>query len=162
MRLYTAPEYVPDEVGFDEPIVFLAGSIEQGAARNWQALAIDALHDTNAIVFNPRRAVWDASWVQSTENPEFLAQVNCELDHLEYCDIAFFYIQAGTMSPITLAELGKMLELYKTTDVAVVVVCEPGFWRRGNVEIMCKRVGVETHESLEDGIEQLLYLVQPE
>lgn len=145
MRLYTAPEPVTPQP--NTHVVFLAGSIEQGAARNWQQDVITAVGHLDCIVLNPRRAAWDATWEQTANNPLFLEQVTWELDGLEMSSIAFFYFQGSTMSPITLAELGKALELYAAGIIsAVIVVCEPSFWRYGNVDIMCMREGIDVHK----------------
>lgn len=155
MILYTAPEHVPFGLP-DCDSIFLAGSIEQGKAVEWQQVVIDALKDEDVVIFNPRRQEWDASWEQSIDNPDFAEQVNWELDNIERANFVFFYFQAGTLSPITLAEYGKVLELSNRGDTAVVVVCEPGFWRRGNVEIMAQRLGVDVHDTLEEGIALLI------
>lgn len=155
MNLYTAPEEVPFKLP-NIPSIFLAGSIEQGAAREWQQLVISELQDEECVIFNPRRAEWDASWVQSSSNPVFCEQVNWELDSLDRADIVFFYFQAGTQSPITLAEFGKVTQLVEIgEDVKIIVVCEPGFWRRGNIEVMCNRCEVPVFDSLEEGTEVL-------
>lgn len=46
--------------GLKHPSVFLAGSIEQGTADNWQDRLIDALKDLNSItILNPRRKDWN-------------------------------------------------------------------------------------------------------
>ena len=47
--------------------VFLAGSIEQGSADDWQAGLTAALAGEDVVVLNPRRDEWDASWRQSIE-----------------------------------------------------------------------------------------------
>lgn len=155
MILYTAPEPVP----FGLPNVhsiFLAGSIEQGTAREWQQVVINRLQDKECVVFNPRRAIWDATLEQSADNPVFYEQVTWELDNLDNASIAFFYFQEGTSSPITLAEFGKVMQAVESGDpVTAVVVCDPGFWRQGNVAIMCERAGVNLYETLEDGINEL-------
>jgi len=64
MKLYTAPELVPDDTG--EPAnLFLAGSIEQNQASDWQKRVLTELAAYPVAVFNPRREQWDASWEQS-------------------------------------------------------------------------------------------------
>lgn len=123
-------------------VIFLAGSIEMGKAEEWQmqiANFIEAI-DPSIIVANPRRTAWDANWEQSIDNPVFKQQVDWELDHLERADLAVFYLQPGTQSPITLLELGKHLER-KNATTSTLVCCPPGFWRRGNVEIVMDRAG---------------------
>ena len=124
-------------------VVFLAGSIEMGHAEPWQDELATRLLAANPglVVANPRRSAWDPSWEQSIDNPNFAEQVNWELDHLARADLVVFYFQPGTQSPITLLELGKHLERPDISH-STLVCCPPGFWRRGNVEIVMARAGL--------------------
>ena len=155
MKVYTAPEATRFTT---VPSVFLAGSIEMGTAEPWQDSTIAKLADLDVEIYNPRRADWDSSWVQSITNPQFATQVNWEMDHLELADIAFFYFDPATKAPITLMELGFMLgSAIMFTEACIVVVCPKGFWRKGNVEVMCARAEAEGvhvffEESLDEGI----------
>ena len=115
--------------------VFLAGSIEMGAAPDWQsALARELAVD--ATFLDPRRAEWDSSWRQSIDEPQFRGQVEWELDGLERADVIAMWFVPETKSPITLLELGLFAKSGK-----IVVGCPPGFWRRGNIEVVCARFG---------------------
>lgn len=117
------------------PTVFLAGSIEMGVADNWQARMIGRL-DPNVVVLNPRRENWDATWRQSIEEPKFREQVEWELDGLERADVIAIWFAPDTKAPITLLELGLFARSGK-----VLVGCPDGFWRKGNVEVVCARYG---------------------
>lgn len=130
--------------------VFLAGSIEMGAAEDWQQLAEQALADHPVTLFNPRRDDWDSSWEQRMSNPEFNYQVNWEMDRLEQADHVLMYFAPGTKSPISLLELGL-----HAADDKLIVVCPDGFWRKGNVEIVCQRHGIWLYESLSDALADL-------
>ncbi len=132
--------------------VFLAGSIEMGAAEQWQSRVATALADKDIAVYNPRRDDWDSSWVQHIDNPQFNAQVTWEIEFIEYVNTVFFYFSPGTQSPITLMELGYCLGLPCTE---LIIVCPDEFWRSGNINILCKRCGVKVHKTLEDGIAAL-------
>ena len=66
----------PDQGVKYQKKVFLAGSIEMGAAEDWQRLAEETLADCEVTIFNPRRDDWDSSWEQRIHNPEFNHQVN--------------------------------------------------------------------------------------
>lgn len=139
--------------------VFLAGSIEMGAAVKWQDEVVDQLSllDFDLVVFNPRRDDWDSSWVQSIDNPQFAEQVNWEIEHLTKSDIVFFYFSGDTKSPITLMELGIVAGMqmqHRSSDV--IVVCEPNFWRKGNVDILCDTINVPVYDNLKDGLSHLL------
>src|SRR5262245_48903306 len=86
--------------------VFLAGSIEMGQAVDWQTEVTRALDDLDVVVLNPRRDEWDASWVQSIDNPDFRGQVEWELLAQERADVIAMYFAPATKAPITLLELG--------------------------------------------------------
>lgn len=133
-------------------LVFLAGSIEMGKADDWQTLLADRLLavDPTLVVANPRRKDWDSSWEQSIDNAQFNEQVTWELDHLEKAELVVFHFQPGTQSPITLLELGKHLAR-PDAATSTLVSCGQGFWRKGNVDIVCQRAGVPTpFSSLEE------------
>jgi hypothetical protein len=141
--------------------IFLAGSIEMGLAEFWQdALAEDlAQMECVSNVFNPRRTDWDSSWEQSINNPHFNEQVNWELSNIELADVVFFYFDKNTKSPITLMELGLVLGelnqknrngLLPESHQRIVVCCPDGFWRQGNVEIVCHRAGVKMFKDFSD------------
>ncbi len=125
-------------------ITFLAGSIEMGQAENWQEEVTEALlerwksPDYEDIILNPRRDDWDSSWTQSIYNDQFKKQVDWELSGLEKSARIIFYFAKGTKSPISLMELGLVSTL---KNKSVIVYCDPDFWRRGNIEIMCERYG---------------------
>ncbi len=119
------------------PSVFLAGSIEMGAAVDWQAQVEQSLRDVDAVLLNPRRDGWDASWLQSATNPPFREQVEWELEGLERATVIALYFAPGTRSPVTLLELGLFARSGK-----LLVCCPDGFWRKGNVEVVCGRYGV--------------------
>lgn len=130
--------------------VFLAGSIEMGMAEDWQRLAEEALVDCEVTIFNPRRDDWDSSWEQRIHNSEFNHQVNWEMDRLEEADHILMYFAPSTKSPISLLELGLHAK-----DEKLIVVCPDGFWRKGNVEIVCLREGIWLYESLADALVDL-------
>jgi hypothetical protein len=117
-------------------VVFLAGSIEMGRAIDWQAELTAALPD-RVVVLNPRRDAWDASWRQSIDEPRFRHQVEWELDGLDRADLIAMWFAPETRAPITLLELGLHAASGK-----LIVGCPDGFWRKGNVEIVCARFGL--------------------
>ncbi len=129
----------PTPVRLDPAVrsLFVAGSIEMGAAIDWQATLIAELGDRDLTIFNPRRDAWDASLRQSIEEPGFREQVEWELAGLDRADVIAMWFDPDTHAPITLLELG----LYARTG-KLVVGCPDGFWRKGNVEIVCARFDV--------------------
>lgn len=127
------------------PALFLAGSIEMGKAVDWQTRITSDLQDLNVLILNPRRDDWDSSWEQKIENEQFRKQVEWELSALEHSAVIAMYFDPNTKSPISLLELGLFAETGK-----MVVCCPEGFWRKGNVDVVCKRYGVEQVSSIED------------
>jgi hypothetical protein len=134
--------------------IFLAGSIEMGKAELWGLKVIEALSvlkDSNITVYNPRRDDWDSTWTQEQSNPQFNHQVNWELNRLDQCDIIFMYFSPETQSPISLLELGKY-----AGRKDMVVCCPKGFWRKGNVDILCTRTDTQLFEDMDSGIGALI------
>ncbi len=134
--------------------IFLAGSIENGVAENWQERVIDELHNQfehadgcEIIVNNPRHDDWDSSIDPSIEHPELVKQINWELDELDKADIIVMYFDPNTKSPISLLELG----LFK--DKNIFVYCDPEFWRSVNVAVTCERFGIPLYS---DDVNELM------
>lgn len=132
-----------------EPVIFLAGSIEQGTAKDWQSDIIGMLklacNLPALIVVNPRREDWNASVKQEYTDPVLYQQVNWELENLEKADIILMYLDSETKSPISLLELGLFAKSGK-----LHVVCDPGFWRQGNVEIVCTRYNIPMYKNFSE------------
>jgi poly(3-hydroxybutyrate) depolymerase len=132
--------------------VFLAGSIEMGKAEDWQTKVEKALADAEDLaVFNPRRDDWDNSWKQTIADENFLGQVEWEHDHLVKADLIFVYFDPETKSPISMMELGLFADRKD-----MIVVCPDGFWRKGNVEFICKEYTIPLFNTLDAGIAELL------
>ena len=119
------------------PSVFLAGSIEMGQAEDWQTRLAHHLGDLDVVLLNPRRDEWDSSWEQSIANPLFRGQVEWELEGLERATLVAMYFAPATRAPVTLLELGLCARSGR-----LLVGCPAGYWRRGNVEVVCARYGV--------------------
>lgn len=138
VRVFTPEDpYLPVE---GEVRVFLGGTIDLGNSEDWQSRIINDIKsrvsvDTDVSVFNPRRESWYGNPV--TDNPEFVRQVDWELENLEAADIIVMMLLGSSKSPVSLMELG----LHARTS-RVIVYCEDGFWRKGNVDMVCERYGV--------------------
>jgi hypothetical protein len=138
------------------PSVFLAGSIEMGKAVDWQSELTAALADMPVTVLNPRRDDWKEGWIQDISNKQFKEQVDWEMDHLTRADVIALYFQPGTSSPISLLELGMHAADSSIDGKKKLIVCCPqGFWRRGNVQIVCHRYGLPLVETREELIEKV-------
>ena len=149
MKLLTAPKSLENIES--RRSLFLAGSIEQGVAVDWQAKVTKSFSDysdKSLTILNPRRKNWDASWEQSINNKEFKEQVTWELDALGLTSVILIHFVGDTKSPLSLLELGMFAASRK-----VIVSCEPNFWRRGNIEVVCDRFEVPLVDNLDSAIE---------
>jgi hypothetical protein len=122
--------------------LFLGGSIEMGAAENWQDRVSTVLSEQDIVIFNPRRDDWDSTWIQHPDNSQFSEQVHWELEAQDLCDIICYYFDPNTKSPITLLELGLYASKNKHPGQSVVVYCPEKYWRFGNVKIVCDAKGI--------------------
>ena len=68
---------------------------------------------------------------------------------MDRADIIAVFFAKGTLAAITLMELGLFIQKGKR----VVVACEEGFWKRGNVQVVCERFGMDVLGSLEELVE---------
>jgi hypothetical protein len=154
----------PDTLGHDDYFVrriFLAGSIENGKAIDWQADLYEKvmkgltknnredLFNESVVFFNPRRKEWNPS----ASEKELKTQINWELKHLTESNIVFFFFAKGTISPISLLELGLMIR----TNKKIIVVCEDDYFRATNVsETLSFFSNQFVFSTLEDGIDALI------
>lgn len=145
----------PEKLEFDTPSIFLAGSIEMGKAENWQQKVTKALEDEEVAVLNPRREDWDSSWSQEITNPKFYEQVTWELKALRIANCILMYFDPDTFSPISLLELGLYAQSGK-----LVVCCPKGFWRKGNVDIVCEKYGIIQFDTLDELIKYSSVLLE--
>lgn len=131
--------------------IFLGGSITSGnddgnMSVDWQTKFITEFESVKRVAFiNPRRDTWDNSWVQSYDNPQFYQQVNWELKALESSDIIVMYLDPATKAPISLMELGLHAKSKK-----LIVCCPDGFFRKGNVDIVCQYYNIPLVDNLDE------------
>lgn len=134
--------------------IFLAGSIEMGTAEHWQDKVAQRFKDQPVTILNPRRDNWDNSWQQSKDNPDFKQQVEWELNALARSDYIIMYFDPVTKSPISLLEMGLYAKSGK-----LLVVCPEGFWRKGNVDIVCETYGAKQFQTLGELVNYLTALI---
>ena len=136
--LFKPPEALPRLPNSSLTSVFLGGVIEEGRATNWQTQLTQtmtkAFGEDGVIILNPRRDDWDDSWVQSIHDEQFRFQVSWELTAQEGADVRAYVFLPDFKAPITLMELGLFVKMPKT-----IVYCPEGYWRKGNVDIVCNR-----------------------
>lgn len=143
MQLIQPPSPLPARAA--TRTVFLAGSIDLGKTANWQADLAAALADCPGTLLNPRRPQWDASWRTEADSPPFREQVEWELAGMESASLIAFYFAPQSQAPVTLLELGLAARGGKA-----IVCCPAGFWRKGNVDIVCARYRVPMVGSIEE------------
>lgn len=141
-KIHSPPSY--DTI--TTPSVILYGSISP--ATPWQDHLTASLSDLPITIINPVCAAWDNTWVEDASDPRFVAQVNWEMDHGRLADVIVVYFVPGTQAPISLLEMGQCAAMYGGEKV--VVCCPEGFWKRGNVKVVCGRLGVPVVESVEE------------
>ena len=136
--------------------VFLAGSIEMGKAIDWQQKVWEGVKDIPALgVLNPRRDDWDNSWKQEKSDKHFYGQVTWELEGLENVDMVVYYFDPKTTSPVTMLELGLLSNKLTNFTPKTVVCCPEGFYRKGNIDIVCERYRHKMVDTLEDLIQEI-------
>jgi hypothetical protein len=154
IHVRTAPDRTP--LSHSMPLVFLAGSIDQGDAPDWQARVIATARAQpglpDVVFANPRRPDWDRTWT-APMHPGLVEQIAWELDHLENSAFVLFCFTPESSAPVTLLELGAMLG--QLPAERVVVVCPDTYWRFTNVAVTCGRRGVGVLPTLEAGLDRL-------
>lgn len=157
--VFTAPEKIPTEFGrYTKPSLFLAGSIEQNKAEQWQKKVIEQFKDVDDMfILNPRREIWTDDMGAAAMDQ----QVNWELDALARTDAAIMYFSPGTLSPISLLELGMFAGANETGCVLnrMVVCCPDGFWRKDNVRIVCNRAGIPFMTDFDKALDRAVKLM---
>lgn len=147
-------EYKKNKKRFD---IFVAGSIENGKAEDWQTKFKESIMKMRpqheVTLFNPRRENWDPTWNQK-DNPELVQQIEWELDHLELADLIVMYIQPGTISPISLLELGLFAKEVYRIEKQMIVLCPDGYFRQANVDVVCQYYDISIAKDMDDLIKK--------
>lgn len=126
--------------------VFLAGTTSKvDAEPDWRGTLATLLADRPVTLLNPYRADWDASWREDVDFSPYREQVEWELTRQDEADVVVVYFHPATQAPVSLLELG----LCARVPGKAVVLCPPGYWKRGNVLMVCRRYGIEVVESIE-------------
>lgn len=90
-------------------VIFLAGSIEMGAAKDWQSMVAKEIEDYHdLLVLSPRRDDWNSDWDNLDPEPgtPLFEQIDWELRGLDQADLIYLYLAEDTISPISLLEMG--------------------------------------------------------
>ncbi|KAK4135111.1 hypothetical protein BT67DRAFT_291567 [Trichocladium antarcticum] len=139
-QIYTPPGR--PEIPARKTSFFLAGTT---AGEDWRSSLINSVLHLPIIVFNPLRRDWDSSWREDATFGPFREQVEWELEMQEKADAIVLYFGPGTDAPVSLLELGLCARSGKA-----VVACHKDYKKRGNVQIVCRRFGIELVETVGD------------
>lgn len=126
--------------------VFLAGTTTTVDGHNWREVVTTALFEVPITIYDPCRKDWDSSWREDIDFAPYREQVEWELDKQEKADIVVLYFHPATEAPISLLELG----LCARVPGKGIVLCHEGYTKRGNVQIVCRRYGVELVDDVDD------------
>jgi len=140
MDLIQAPAPLP-RAFIDKPSFFLSGAIVP-----WRESIIKTLEPYNCTVLNPERKDWIKDWwSDSGGDPRFKEQIEWELTAQERCHFNLMYLASNAQCPIALLELGLFT---MGGGGELIVYCEPGFWRKGNVDFVIGRYEIDSVDSL--------------
>jgi len=112
---------------------------------------MEAFAHLPVTILNPHRPDWDDTWKQDISDTRFKEQVDWELDMLKAADVIAMFFDPASLAPICMLELGLFAGSGK-----MIVACPEGFWKRGNVQVVCQRYDIELLDSLEALIERLM------
>ncbi|KAL0469580.1 hypothetical protein QR685DRAFT_572558 [Neurospora intermedia] len=142
LQLVRAPER-PEFTG--KKSVFLAGTTSKmGDGPDWRDTLTRQLSRLPITVINPIPPNW-TDWPEDISFKPFRGQVEWELDMQERADIVLIYYGPNTLAPISLLELGLCARTSKA-----IVCCHKDYEKRGNVQIVAKRYGIELLENEKD------------
>jgi hypothetical protein len=131
--------------------VFLAGTTSKVDESDWRETLSSSLSGLPITIFNPHRADWDSTWREDIDFTPYREQVLWELDKQAKADLVVVYFHPATQAPISLLEFG----LSAQSKGKVIAVCPQGYWKRGNVQIVCQKYGVEILDNI-DGLSEAI------
>lgn len=144
--------YAPsDEVPQFVKSVFLAGTTSKVDTTDWREALSNSLSDAPVTIYNPYRADWDSSWREDINFALYREQVEWELEKQDQADIVVIYFHPATQAPVSLLEFG----LCARFPGKAIVLCPEGYWKRGNVQIVCNKFGVEMVDTV-DGLKEAI------
>lgn len=125
--------------------VFLAGTTSRVDPTDWRETLASLLSNLPITIYNPYRPDWDSTWREDINFTPYREQVEWELEKQDEADMVVVYFHPATQAPVSLLEFG----LCARVPGKAIVYCPEGYWKRGNVQVVCRRFGVEMVESVE-------------
>ncbi|KAK0670196.1 hypothetical protein QBC41DRAFT_318335 [Cercophora samala] len=127
--------------------VFLAGTTTRTNGPEWRDTLFQSIAHLPITVFNPLRPDWDSSWKEDINFVPFREQVEWEFDMLNQADLVVVFFGPQTDAPISLLEFGLF-----ATSGKIVVCCHKEYRKRGNVEIVSRKLGLTVVDADGDGL----------
>ncbi|KAK8085383.1 hypothetical protein PG997_006654 [Apiospora hydei] len=142
----------PDPAPIHPHTVFLAGTTTAAndGSGDWRDALCTALSAHPITFYNPLRSDWDASWRNDATR----------------ADLVVVYLSPHTDAPVSLLELGLVAGLAaaaamtaangdqedgkKKTKKQVLVCAHEGYKKRGNVQLLCQKFGIEMVDTTAD------------
>ncbi len=133
--LYKAPDPLPWV--FCGQSVFIAGGISD--CPDWQSDMVTLINTTKYEVVNPRR---ESGFDRTGKTAE--EQITWEYQALSHVESCIFWFPRETLCPITLFELGKMLEKAKRDPIIRLAIgWHPEYARAFDLEVQIGLVGIK-------------------
>lgn len=134
----------------EEPIngiksVFLAGTTTAVGNVDWREKLSASLSEHPITIFNPNRPDWDSTWREDITFDPYREQVLWELDKQVKADLVVVYFHPATVAPISLLEFGLSAQV----PGKVVAIAPEGYSKRGNVQIVCHKFGIEFLDNID-------------
>jgi hypothetical protein len=134
----------------EEPVsglksLFLAGTTTAVDNVDWRETLSALLSEYPITIFNPNRPDWDGTWREGIAFEPYRQQVLWELDKQAKSDLVVVYFHPATLAPISLLEFGLSAQI----PGKVVAIAPKGYSKRGNVQIVCSKFGIEFLDSLD-------------
>ncbi|KAK6854210.1 hypothetical protein PG995_009303 [Apiospora arundinis] len=154
--------------------IFLAGTTTNDDSGDWRYVLCAALSAHPITFYNPLRRDWDASWRNNADCAPFRDQTQWELDRQTRADLVVVYLGPNTDAPVSLLELGLVAGIAAAAAVAadptatssnddhtnnnsgkmkkkqVLVCAHKGYKKRGNVQLLCQKFGIEMVDTVDD------------
>ncbi|KAI1816735.1 hypothetical protein GGS20DRAFT_174346 [Poronia punctata] len=125
--------------------IFLAGTTTMVGNGNWRERLSASLSEYPITIFDPMRSDWDSTWREDVTFAPYREQVMWELDKQEKADLVVFYFGPDTLAPVSLLEFGLSARI----SGKAIVIAPVGYSKRGNVQLVCEKYGVEFLDTLD-------------
>lgn len=142
--------YPPSHFNGEGKSIFLSGSFPPGSRTEWQNFIEVELSTLRITILNPYNDAWDKTWQNDISFAPFRKQVEWELNMQDVASVIAVYFAPNTQAPISLLEFGLFARSGK-----VIVACPEGFWKRGNVQVICASLGIELVGTLDELVDSI-------